>query len=86
VEWIHLAQNKYHLQNLMNIVMKIGIPKKKKAGNFLTICVTIRFSRRILFHRILVSWLVSYTCLSKDWITGIPSTSGETVPLFFTTI
>jgi hypothetical protein len=49
VDWVQLAHDTDHWQNLVNIVTNFRIPKPE---NSLTIYVTIIFSRRILLHEL----------------------------------
>jgi len=60
LDWNHLAQVRFHLWCLVNMVMNFRF--LWKTGNFLTIWATISFSRRALFH--VVYW--SYCCCSDN--------------------
>jgi hypothetical protein len=46
VDWMHVAQDRNKWRDVVNTVMNLRVPRK--AGNFLTSCVTISFSRRTL--------------------------------------
>jgi len=46
--WIGLAQDRDRWRTLVSAVMNLGVPCN--AGNFLTSCKPISFSRRILHH------------------------------------
>jgi hypothetical protein len=48
VVWIHLAQYRDQWRALVNTIMNLRVTLK--AGNFLTNCVTISFSRRTLLR------------------------------------
>jgi hypothetical protein len=48
VDWILLAQDKDEWRVLVHTVMNHRVPQE--AGNFLTSCVTISFSRMTLHH------------------------------------
>jgi len=48
MEWIGLAQDRDRWQTLMSAVMNIRVPRN--AGNFLTSCKAVSFSRRTLHH------------------------------------
>jgi hypothetical protein len=55
VDWLHLAQDRDQGQDLLSTVLNLRIPLKGRT--FLTVGVTISFSRRALLHG--VSWLAS---------------------------
>jgi hypothetical protein len=46
--WIRLAQDRFQWLAFVSTVVKLRVPQKK--GHFLTSCVTVRFSRKTLFH------------------------------------
>jgi len=48
MEWIGLAQDRDRWWTLVNAVMNLGVPCN--AGNFLTNCKAVSFSRRTLHH------------------------------------
>jgi len=48
MDWIGLAQDRNRWQALMNAVMNLRVPQN--AGNFLTNCNPVSFSRRTLVH------------------------------------
>jgi hypothetical protein len=48
VGWMHLVYNRDQWRALVNTIINLRVPWK--AGSFLTIWVTISFSRRSLFH------------------------------------
>jgi hypothetical protein len=48
MEWIGLAQDRGRWWVLVNAVMNLWVPKN--AGNFLTSCKPVSFSRRTLLH------------------------------------
>jgi hypothetical protein len=48
VDLMHLVQDRDQWWDLLNMVMNLRVPKK--TGNFLTRCVTVSFSRRIVFR------------------------------------
>jgi hypothetical protein len=48
MDWIELAQDRDRWQSLVNAAMNIRVPSN--AGNFLTSCIPVSFSRRTLFH------------------------------------
>jgi len=48
VDWIGLAQDRDGCRKLVNTVMNLRVPYN--AGNFLTSCKPVSFSRRILLH------------------------------------
>jgi len=56
MDWIDLAQDRNKWQVLVNKVMNIRVPQN--ARNFLTSCVTIRFSRKTLLHGVI--YLLTY--------------------------
>jgi hypothetical protein len=48
MDWIELAQDRDGWQALVNVVMNLWVPQH--AGNFLTSCKPVSFSRRTLLH------------------------------------
>jgi hypothetical protein len=46
--WIELAQDRDRWPALVNVVMNLQVPYN--AGNFLTCCKPVSFSRRVLLH------------------------------------
>jgi len=48
MDWIGLAQDSDKWRTLMSAVMNLGVPRN--AGNFLTSCKPVSFSRRTLHH------------------------------------
>jgi hypothetical protein len=50
MNWIELARDRDRWQALVNAVKNLRI--LQNAGNFLTSCKPVSFSRRILFHGI----------------------------------
>jgi hypothetical protein len=58
VNWIQLAQDMNQLRKLLNMVINLLVPYKTE--NFLTIYVTVSFSRRTTLHAL------SFTLLRND--------------------
>jgi len=48
MDWFGLAQDTDRRRTLVSAVMNLGVPLN--AGNFLTSCKPVRFSRRTLHH------------------------------------
>jgi hypothetical protein len=48
IDWIELATDRDRWQALVNVVMNLQVPQN--AGNFLTSCKPVNFSRRTLLH------------------------------------
>ena len=48
MDWIGLAQDRDRWQRLVSAVMNLWVPRN--AGNFLTSCKPVSFSRRTLHH------------------------------------
>jgi len=48
MDWIGLAQDRDRWRTLVSAVMSLRVPRN--AGNFLTSCKPVSFSRRILHH------------------------------------
>jgi hypothetical protein len=58
VDWIHLSPDRDHWRAVVNTVMNLGLAQK--AGNFLTILLTVRFSRQTLLHAVRYYLKISY--------------------------
>jgi len=50
MNWIELAEERDRWRALVNEVMNLRVPKS--AGNFLTSCKPVSFSRRTLLHAV----------------------------------
>ena len=50
MDWVGLAQDRDRWRTLVSAVMKIRVPRN--AGNFLTSCKPVSFSRRTLHHAV----------------------------------
>ena len=48
MDWIGLAQDRDRWRTLVSAVMNLGVPRN--AGNYLTSCKPVSFSRRTLHH------------------------------------
>jgi hypothetical protein len=48
IEWIEMAQDRERLRELVSVVMNILVPQN--AGNFLTSCKSVIFSRRAVLY------------------------------------
>jgi len=51
MDWIGLAQDRDRWRTLANVVMNLRVPRN--AGNFLTSCKPVSFSRRTLHHGVI---------------------------------
>ena len=56
VDWIGLAQDRDRWRTLVSAVMNLRIPRN--AGNFLTSCKPVSFSRRTLHHGVSILYLI----------------------------
>ena len=85
MDWIGLAQDRNRWRTLVSAVMNLQIPWN--AGNFLTSCKPLIFSRRTLHHGVskkiflcllsindFFSWNHRPTCLNNFWATVLHST------------
>ena len=64
VDWIGLAQDRDIWRTLVSAVMKLRVPQN--AGNFLTSCKPVSFSRRTLHHGVMKKVLLTST-LKGEW-------------------
>lgn len=76
--WIHLAQDRNRLRDLVRTTMNFSLPQEAK--NILTSWATISFSRRTLPHWI--TWLVSWWLFRSIYFKSSPSISNKREVLF----
>ena len=75
-DWIGLAQDSDSWRTLVSAVMNLWVPWN--AGNFLTSCKPVGFSRRALHHGV-----SKYVCMLIDKVTCISITSSFKFPKLF---
>ena len=70
MDWIGLAQDRDGWRRLVSAVMKLRVPWN--AGNFLTSCKPVSFSRRTLHHGV-SKWnlLLQYFCISRNLLVAL---------------
>jgi len=61
MDWFHLTQDRNQWWAVVNTIINLRDPLK--AGNFLTVWMTVSFSRRTLLHEMSLMWL-SWMCVT----------------------
>ena len=82
VDWIGLAQNRDRWRRLVSAVMNLRVPWN--AGNFLTNCKPVSFSRRTLHHGVskYVCWASSSSDMGSTFLSDSPNLTEVPVPAF----
>ena len=77
VDWIGLAQDRDRWRTLVSMVMNLRIPWN--AGNFLTSCKPVSFSRRTLHHGVSkyihIKLFLDFVCWPHCWLHAFPWTT-----------